>query len=282
MEILILDFFVRYLILPILCIILAGAMLYFAHRGKLLEKRVVVYLGLSVLVGSLLGLLGIMNLYFMPYTYLFLAFLFLLIGLSDYCFLSRSKAELKESLWKQLLLILPQILLSWAFFSLLFNLTNSFQYGVYSGGVVLSVLVVPCFMSAYRSYLQIPVEIYKMREYQESDMVSVPFQSFGTGEILVCEIELCRNLADNDTIRIKAKAKSDMMLGDWFALILSDYNSQATDRPIELNNPHEKYGWIFYDKPSFFRTRRYMDPDASFRDNHLEEKNLIVAKRVKI
>ncbi|MCK9156984.1 MAG: TssN family type VI secretion system protein [Paludibacteraceae bacterium] len=41
------------------------------------------------------------------------------------------------------------------------------------------------------------------------------------------------------------------------------------------------YGWIFYTKPSFFRPRKYLDPDLSFADNKFKENQLIIAKRVR-
>lgn len=281
MDAVVLDFFRKYLICPVVTLLVAGVLLFFAHKANLLEKKVLVYLPISVLVVSLMGLLGVTDVYFMPYTFLVVQTLVLLLGLINYFLLTKWKAELTDSLGKFALLLLPQILMSYAFFSLFFNLANSFQYGAYAGMVVCSFSIAPLFMYAYHAYLQIPIEVYKLREFHSSDSFSRPCQALGTEGILVCEIELYRSQGDKEAIRIKAKAKSDMVVGDWFGWVVSDYNQQAGGRSVELNGEENHYGWIFYVKPSFFTLRRYIDPDATFIDNRLKEKDLIVAKRVK-
>lgn len=280
MEAMIFDIFLKYILFPIFAIVVSAVFLFFAFKNKLLEKKCIVYLTSSVLGISMLGILGLMNVYFMPYAFIVIQSIVLLFGMLNYYLLLRWLAPLRSSLGKFVQLLIPQIVLSWALFSVAFNLTNSFQYGVYAGGLVLSLSVAPLLMYAYNAYLQIPIEVYKLREFQCSDNFSVPYQTLGTEDILVCEVELFRQQGDKESIRIKAKAKSNMIVGDWFGLIVSDYNSQAGCRQIELNDSQGKYGWTFYVTPSFFRTRRYIDPDATFVDNGLVEKDLIVAMRV--
>lgn len=280
MDAVVLDLFLKYFAFPIGSLLVSGLFLYFAYKASLLGKRVVIYFPLFVLGLSLFGLLGVVDVYFMPYAYVVVQVVVLLLGLVNYYLLRHWQNDLEGSLGKFLLLLLPQLLLSWALFSLFFNLTSSFQYGFYAGAVVCSLGVPPLFMYAYQAYLQIPIEVYKLREFSSGDEFSLPCQALGTEDILVCEIELYRRLGDKEAIRIKAKAKPDMVVGDWFGLVVSDYNQQSSGRTVELGSDAEKYGWIFYVKPSFFSVRRYIDPDATFVENHLVEKDLIVAKRV--
>lgn len=281
METVVLDILLKYLLCPIVAVVFSALSLFFAQRNGLLTKRVIIYLSVSTFGLSLFGTLGVLDVYFMPYAFFVVQFIFLLMGVLSRYLLLKWLSVLESSFGKLLLLLLPQVLLSWAFFSIWFNLTNSFQYGVYAGGVALTLLVGPFFMSAYQAYLQIPIEIYKMKKYRTDDNYAMPYQALGSDDLLVCEIELFRHPEDKKSMRIKAKAKSTMVVGDWFGLIVSDYNQQAVDRPIEINGAGQEYAWMFYYKPSFFKTRRYIDPDASFVDNCLGEKDLIVAKRVK-
>ena len=40
------------------------------------------------------------------------------------------------------------------------------------------------------------------------------------------------------------------------------------------------YEWVFYTKPSFFKRRRYIDPDVTLAGNKLKRHDVIIAKRV--
>lgn len=270
-----------YLLFPIIAFLMGFFVMLVAKKNKLLQdKKAIFYVLLSGIVISIPGLLGYLRVNFMPYGYLSIQVLYLFLGYVNLRLLFRFVKSLSGKASGYVFLFLfVQILIGWALFSVWFNLTNDFQYGFWAGSSVFSLLVVPLFAEAFNAYLRIPVEIYKMRIYDPRDIEYTP-APVDTEEFLVYEIEIYKTPADRKPIRLKAKSTSNMVFGDWFELIVTDYNQKRIKSPIEYYSSEHPYGWIFYIKPSFFRPRKYIDPEMSFLENNLPEKYLIVSKRV--
>lgn len=274
--------FISYLLFPIIAFLMGFVVVLVAKKNKLLQdKKAIFYLLLSGIVISASGLLGSLEVGFMPYGYLACQVLYLVLGFVNLRLLFHFVSGLnKKRFGFTCLLLLVQITIGWALFSVWFNLTNDFQYGIWAGSCVLSMFILPLFEETFNTYLKIPVEIYKMRMYSAKNIESAP-APIDAEEFLVYEIEIYKTPYDRKPIRLKAKSTMEMVFGDWFELIISDYNQKKFTNPIEYYNSESPYGWIFYIKPSFFRPRKYIDPDVSFLENKLLEKHLIVSKRVK-
>ncbi|MFK8266990.1 TssN family type VI secretion system protein [Capnocytophaga cynodegmi] len=270
------------LLIPIITVLLGIVVIFIAKKNQLLsDKKAVFYVLLSSVILSSLGLLGYLQVDFMPYAYIALQVFYLIMGYFNYRLYDVYIKALKGSpFWKKFLVLLIQILISGALFSLIFNLVNDFKYGIWASTCLVSLFIAPFFMQTFQSYLNIPIEIYKMKIYDGTNK-GTPIVPIDTGALLVYEIEVYKTTTDEKPTRLKAKSTKEMILGDWFELILSDYNQRKFSAPIEYYNLEEPYGWVFYTKPSFFLPRKYIDPDMSFQENKLSEKQLIIAKRVR-
>lgn len=270
------------LLIPIITILLGIIVIFIAKKNQLLsDKKAVFYVLLSSVLLSLPGLLGYLQVDFMPYTYIGLQVFYLIIGYFNYRLYDVYIRTLKRSpFWKKFLVLLIQMFLSGALFSLIFNLVNDFKYGIWASTCLVSLFVVPFFIQTFQAYLNIPIEIYKMKIYDGTNKTNTVIP-IDTGTLLVYEIEVYKTTTDEKPTRLKAKSTKEMILGDWFELILSDYNQRKFSTPIEYYNLQEPYGWVFYTKPSFFLPRKYIDPDKSFQENKLSEKQLIIIKRVR-
>ncbi len=274
--------FTSYLLFPIIAFLMGFVVILVAKKNKLLQdKKAIFYLLLSGCILSVPGLLGYLEVGFMPYGYLICQVLYLIVGFINLRLLLHFVRGLNEKAFGfTYLLLIVQVVIGWALFSVWFNLTNDFQYGIWAGSCILSLLVLPLFKETFNVYLKIPVEIYKMRIYSAKNIEYAP-APIDTEEFLVYEIEIYKTLSDRKPIRLKAKSTGDLIFGDWFELIISDYNQKKASNPIDYFDSESPYGWIFYTKPSFFKPRKYIDPDISFQENNLQERHLIVSKRVK-
>ena len=274
--------FTGYLLFPIIAFLMGFVVILVAKKNKLLQdKKAIFYLLLSGVILSILGLLGYLGVNFMPYGYLVCQIFYLIMGFFNLRLLLRFVKGLSERAFGfTCLFLLVQIAIGWSLFSVWFNLTNDFQYGVWAGSCTLTLFVLPLFEGAFNVYLKIPVEIYKMRIYNAKSTEYAP-APIDTKEFLVFEIEIYKTPNDRKPIRLKAKSTEGLIFGDWFELIILDYNQKKSTTPIDYFNSESPYGWIFYVKPSFFKPRKYVDPDMSFRENNLQERHLIVSKRVK-
>lgn len=270
------------LLIPLITLLLGIIVIFIAKKNQLLsDKKAVFYVLLSSVIFSVFGVLGYLQVDFMPYAYIGLQVLYLIFGYFNYQLIAFYIKPLKDSLfWKKSLVFFIQLLISGAIFSFIFNLVNDFKYGIWASSCLLSLFVAPLFEQTFQSYLRIPIEIYKMKVYEPNNK-GIPVVPIDTEELLVYEIEVYRNANDTKPIRLKAKSTKGMIFGDWFELILSDYNQRKFSTPIEYYDVDDPYGWVFYVKPSFFLPQKYVDPDLSFQGNKLSEKHLIIAKRVR-
>lgn len=277
------SFVINYLLFPVIVLILGLLSVVIAKKNKLLaDKKAVITLLASSLLYSLFGLSGFFGVTFMPYGYLCIHFLFLLLGYVNLKTLQYFIPQLKEkNPMIMLLVIVLQLLLAWAVFAIIFNFANDLQYGFWAGTSLIPLLFYPVFDMTYQSYLDIPAEIYKIKVYGPNDQFEPPHAELDVNQVMVVGINVPRFVGDENEAIVNSKAMKTFVLGDWFGMIISDYNKQHLDNQVELFGQDGSYGWIFYTEKSFLKQRRYLDPDETFEANGLISDGIVVARRVK-
>ena len=274
-----LTLFTTYLIYPLLALLLVLVAALLARKNGLLQnKRLVVYTLLSVLVFSVPGLLGFLDYHFMPYAYIALAAMYLLVGLYndrllEWVFQSELRYRVKITY------TVFQLVVSMALFALVFNLCNELKYGPWASTVLVPLVLVSLLRRSYEVFIRIPALVYKVWDYAACPGCSNP-EDIDHRKLKVVLVELFKQESDPNPIRINAKAPDELLLGDWIKLIFEDYNKKSPHAPIDVYNQADS-GWIFYVKSWALAPRRYLDYDLTVGRNRIREKHLIVAKRVK-
>lgn len=136
------------------------------------------------------------------------------------------------------------------------------------------------FYEAYRSWRQIPHRHYKLWHYQVNapgpDLARMDLNNF-----MVVHFWMSRRYGESLYHDFSSKAPYEMHFSDLFHIFLTDYNVLKPDQAIQyLDEQAQPYGWIFYVKQRWWKPRRYINPDYSFRDNFLKQGDIIVAQRV--
>ena len=162
-------------------------------------------------------------------------------------------------------------------FSLLFNLTNELKYGLWASTCILPFIFVSLWRKTYISFLNIPLEIYTVWQYSPNRRITPPRHS-EYNEVI--RIELFKKAEDSAAYRINAESQDDLIFGEWFQHFLEAYNAKTPNDSIDFYNELKPFGWIFYFKPSFFRPRKYINPDLSIGQNKLNRRHVVIAKRV--
>lgn len=274
------KFFINYLLFPVIVLILGLLSVVIAKKNKLLsDKKAVITVMTTSLLYSLFGLCGFFGMDFMPYVYLFIQFLFLLIGFANQRILQHFIPQLKSN--GVIFVVGLQFFLSWALFAILFNFTNELQYGFWAGTCLLPLLFYPLFVITYHSYLNIPAEIYKIKVYSENETFEPPHAELDISRVMVVGINVSKYVGDENEVIVNSKALKTFVLGEWFGMIINDYNKQHLDNQVELFDKEGSYGWIFYTERSILKSRLYLDPDLTFESNGLTRNCMIVARRVK-
>ena len=179
----------------------------------------------------------------------------------------------------QFLLVITVMILGMALFSVVFNLCNNLKYGIIASTCILPFLFFSLYRQMYRAYVDIPIEIYNVWKFSESNDAEQSKLDFNN--LMVVDISLFKDKDDTDLLHITAKTSENICFGEWFKIFLKDYNKKSPLSPICYMDEESPYGWIFYIKTTFFRRRKFIDPDLSFKENGIKAHTMIVAHRVK-
>jgi hypothetical protein len=276
------SFFIRYLLFPVIFIIATAIMTIINKKNKLLnnKKLIVIILITSIILG-IPGLLGFLDLQFMPWGYLICEIYYIAAGIL-FVWLAGAyyETELLERKGFFLVCSLIACLLGVFLFKLGFDWLNDLKYGLWASTSVFAFLVPVFFWWAYIAFLNIPLEIYKVWQYP-SYPVDISMEHLDFNRLLVLEVNLYKHTSDAEPLKVKAKAPRNMNFGLWFQKFIDDYNLKFPDSPIQYQNAgKDTYKWIFYIKPSFFKQRQFVDPDLDIEQNNITESFAIFAKRV--
>ncbi len=119
-------------------------------------------------------------------------------------------------------------------------------------------------------------KVWKYSEEYDSDTLYINRE-----RSIVMDVDIFRRVDDPASERITGKASEDVIFGQWFQRMIDDCNLKSPSSPIVYKNEGGAYyEWVFYTKPSFFKRRRYIDPDVTLAGNKLKRHDVIIAKRV--
>jgi len=275
------KFVLMYLLMPIIGLILGVVMLVIAKKNQLLgNKKMIFYFLLSCVILVLPALLGFINYWYMPYAYIGLMVLYLLLGYYNLSILNRLIDDFKEKpYYVEFLFVFVLMFVSAALFSLVFNICNELQYGLWACTCLLTFIFPSLFMKAYRTFMDIPLEVYLIWSH-DKELRTLTEDDIDSNKIIVVELEIFKQVEDTEPLNIKAKSSEITPFGPWFKTFIGDYNKKSPQSPIIYKDRNDSYGWIFYVNTSFLGRKRYIDPTLSFADNKIKEKNVIIAKRV--
>lgn len=277
------NLFVNHLLLPLVSVVMATVALVLNKKNALVSnKRLIVFTLISSLIIALPATLNFLDVLFVPHLYFINQLLFLLLG---YFFMNQTTRMFSgenETVNRVMTLLNALIIfcLGSYLFSLVFNFAGDFKYGLMASTCTYTLVLPVLFRWTYISLINIPTEIHKVWKYR-MDYNEPEFSSEMAEHIMVLELELTKKASDKEVVKVKAKAPTDFVFGDWFQLFLIDYNSKYFENPINYQSENgELYNWIFYVKPTIGSGKRYIDYEKKITDNKLNEKITILCKRV--
>lgn len=269
-----------YLLYPILGLLLVGLGVFIAKKNELLgNKRLVGYAIGAVIVLAIPALLGFLDYDFMPYGYVALASIYLLLGWYNVRMLPWVfKAESKYR--HEIILTLFVLIVGMMFFILVFNLCNDLQYGPWASTCMISFVFVSLFVRTYDLFLAIPEPIYKIWKFDDSESVDM-YADIDFGRLKVVTLEIYKEDGDREPLRLKGKLPDDIPFGVWVKRLIEDYNKKSPLSPIRYITDGEQDKWIFYRHNSVLLPKRYIDCAQTVKENRIGDNCFIVAKRIR-
>lgn len=135
------------------------------------------------------------------------------------------------------------------------------------------------FVKAFQRYRQIPPKVYKKWYYPLNHKMP-DLDLLDLTKILVIQFEFSKLPDETNYTNFKAKAPVEMPFGELFFIFINDYNEQNPNSPVHYADAQvQPFGWVFYRKTSWWQSRRYFDPDVSFKENQVADNDIIVCER---
>lgn len=268
-----------YLLYPILGLLLIATSIIIAKKNKLLgNKKLIGYFLITICILVIPSLLGFLDYDFMPYVYILLLFLY---GFLGYYNISLIPWALTKECNYTFGIVLTSLLMfiSMMFFTLVFNVCNELQYGLWASTCILPFAFISVFKKTYNLFIEIPQPIEMIWVYGEEHEIDESYH-IDTTKLQLLQIELYKTEMDVSPMRVSGKAPKDVTFGMWFKRFLRDYNIKNTHH-IDSYASTEYGGWMFYVKPSFFSFRRSVNFQLTIDKLKIKETDVVVAKRVK-
>ena len=269
-------------ILFLLAVIIIGFVFKNENVVQFKVRAILYALLFSLLIGfgSILSYKKILTISSSTILYMLIVWM-LALGISNVIFLRKILPyNIVKTNWTGLLLTFGTSFLGSAFILIAYQL---FNYYVFVKINLLSVLffIVPIlFYTTYSLYMDIPVKVLRKWQYPVDKHIDDPTDR-EMDSPLVMGFEFKKKAIDENMTTFRAKAPKEMIFGKLFYYFINDYNDRNPNEKIEYldenNNPHN---WIFYHKPNWFGSIRYIDPDDTNSLNFIKENSVIVCKRV--
>lgn len=270
-----------YLLWPLLGLLLVGLGIFIAKKNALLSnKRLIGYVLAAIAVLTLPALLGFLNYAFMPYGYLAISALCLILGWYNTRLIAWVFKDTDYKYRHEIILTLFLQLTGMLFFTLVFNLCNDLQYGLWASTSLLSFVFVSLFVQSYRLFLAIPEPIYTLWKFGDSGNLDA-YSGIGIGRLIVVTLEIYKEDGDRKALHLKGKISDNVPFGVWARRLIEDHNQNFPLSPISYTTDGQQDNWIFYVHNSVLLPKRYLDCSLTVGDNRIRDNSFIVAKRIK-
>ncbi|MFD0862845.1 TssN family type VI secretion system protein [Sungkyunkwania multivorans] len=187
-------------------------------------------------------------------------------------------SEKSPGFWPEFLLTLVTIMIGLISFVAVLDIYEP-QYKYVFMVAALWYMIPLMVLKTYEYAVAIPVSIYKKWFYPIDKKMSDP-KDEEMQNPLVISFELFKDNAQEDLTNFRLKAPEKMEFGKLFYFFINDYNELHPESKInfldEANNPN---GWIFYSKPSWFRSRKHIDFSRTVESNGIKEDDVVICER---
>lgn len=276
--------FVSYLLLPVICFFIGLATIVLNKKNSFVSnKTLIIFCLLFSIIIALPGIFSLANESFPKFYYNLIQVVYFILGFFYVKKIDSFFKSEKEYINKSLIILVSLMILTLGsyLFSLIFNYIEGLNYGLIASTCTYTIII-PVFIKwTYQASLKIPSPIFKVWTYNPLKKES-NYSSDTIEAIVVLELELSKQIFDKEYVKVKAKAPLNYVFGDWFQLFIHDHNIKYSESPINYLHMENKLDeWIFYTKPSLFKSKTNVDFEKTIEQNNLtNELTTIVCKRV--
>lgn len=280
----ILPFFLKYLLAPLLILIITLVMSQFSSI-KIKTKSAIIFVLCFSLIAALPCLFAFFNNEFIWLGLLFSVFYYLILGVGLLYFMDTAMFQnigiQNSAPAKFFLFLIVAILSSWIYY-LVFNYIAISSYAHISMLNILWLFAPIFFEESKKKYLQIPDPFYEYWRVGKERKDIEYWDNIDKFRLMQVSINIKKKVNSDIFSKFDVKIAQDVNLGNWFDKFIEDQNYRFPNDAIESSAENEDTGWIFYTAKyfSFPLFIRNLSPHQTISESKLKNKQTIFAKRV--
>lgn len=284
---LLITFFLKYLLAPLLMVVLLFLMNSIKSiKQQLSIKNVIIYI---LLAGLFLGIPGFLAVLKDEYVW---GGLFINVGMYfiyGLIFLRTMTGRIGEligvqgSVFGQILVMLASAVLGAWIHYLIFQWQGGMPYGHWAMSNILWYTIPYLTYLSLQCFHRIPPPIYEVWNPTHSGYQRHYWDNLDHFKAKTVKVKIKRRTSDIGYASLFVRLPNDIPIGDWFDWFLQDQSKRTPQSPIEPAKDTRGSGWIFYTSrwisyPLFIRV---LDPKQTGEENKIGKGQTIYAKRVK-
>lgn len=279
-------FFLRYLLAPILIIVSILVMNSLAKGKSVLKmKKLIIFILISALIVALPSLFGLLKYEFVWSGLIVSVVTYLILGA---CFNLFAKTKMFKAIGfdeRQWVILFGYFIIlvfgTWIYY-LAFTWLSKLSYGTWAMFTTLWFMVPPFYKFAKDKFISIPGVFYKSWIVEKDPKDEEYWNTIDTFRLMQVNVKVKRKTTSKQYASFSVKLPEGVTLGRWFNRFIEDQNIRFPNDPIELHNEDGPCGWIFYTNKwfPFPLFTRMLDFDENVTKNKIKNKTTLYVRRV--
>lgn len=286
------SFFVKYLLVPLLAVVMLFVVNKLAGiKKKIQVKKVIIFVLIVVLILTLPSLFALLKNEFVWGGLVLSIISYLILGIGLVYYVKSSyyaktlgfEDDLQDKAIFFLVLCIAMLVSGWAYY-LFFNLLSTLPYASTAMLIVLW-FVMPLLYVIARDYYLKFAPVFRTPWVVKSDTTDSSYwERVDTFNLIQVTVRIKKTPDAENYSSYVVKLPMEVPIGKWFDRFIEDQNVRFPESPILTKDEDEDIGWVFY-TPKWFTIPlfvRFLDPENEAYDNRIKNRQIIYIRRVKL
>ena len=286
------SFFVKYLLVPLLAVVMLFVVNKLAGiKKKIQVKKVIIFVLIVVLILTLPSLFALLKNEFVWGGLVLSIISYLILGIGLVYYVKSSyyaktlgfEDDLQDKAIFFLVLCIAMLVSGWAYY-LFFNLLSTLPYASTAMFIVLW-FVMPLLYVITRDYYLKFAPVFRTPWVVKSDTTDSSYwERVDTFNLIQVTVRIKKTPDAENYSSYVVKLPMEVPIGKWFDRFIEDQNVRFPESPILTKDEDEDIGWVFY-TPKWFTIPlfvRFLDPENEAYENKIKNRQIIYIRRVKL
>lgn len=286
------SFFVKYLLVPLLAVVMLFVVNKLAGiKKKIQVKKVIIFVLIVVLILTLPSLFALLKNEFVWGGLILSIISYLILGIGLVYYVKSSyyakklgfEDDLQDKAIFFLVLCIAMLVSGWAYY-LFFNLLSTLPYASTAMFIVLWFVMPLLYVTARDYYLKF-APVFRTPWVVKSDATDSSYwERIDTFNLIQVTVRIKKTPDAENYSSYVVKLPMEVPIGKWFDRFIEDQNVRFPESPILTKDEDEDIGWVFY-TPKWFTIPlfvRFLDPENEAYDNRIKNRQIIYIRRVKL